>query len=256
MDMGRLALKSLSAVYPSSFYAPSLRTRFVCSPDTQQVHDHDYLEGLNQLESGRLVAAVELFKAAGSRGDAGANFYLALAYDGLIGTGARDEFPIEPNAEAAARCYTRAAEDGHAEAMLNLSFCFREGEGVGKDVSVAFDWLKRAADAGNDRAQFNAAVALDPLHPPYGSPAQSDPARAMIPKDPVAALGFYRQAAAQEHAKAMVNLGVVLYTGSGCGKDKAAAKELWLRAHEKGVEQASFCLRNMEDSDGEFKNMF
>ena len=91
------------------------------------------------------------------------NFHLGLAYDGLLGRNARDELPIEPDPAAAARCYERAAEQGHAEAMLNLSLSLRSGEGAAgqPDIDAAWKWLSLAAAAGSDRAAFNAGVALD-----------------------------------------------------------------------------------------------
>ena len=243
-----------------------------------------FQRGLEQFDAGKLADAVSTFAEAASDGDADGNFYLGLAYDGLLGRDAADELPIEVDAHAAARCYKRAAEAGHREAMLNLSMCYRTGEGMDNvDVAAAFEWLTLSAAAGCDRAQFNAGVALDPLHPPYGSAADST----MIPKDAKRAVGYYREAAEQGHAKGMTNLGVgssasnlslrsrascsrvaisscccsrlgqiALYTGTGCEKDAAAAKTLWLEAVEMGNEQAQFCLNNMEETPGKLEKMF
>ena len=216
----------------------------------------DFSEAIEALEVGKLPHAISLFAKAGEVGHPDANFYLGLAYDGLIGTDAGGDHPIELDAAAAVRCYRRAAEGGHAEAMLNLAMSLRNGEGVeAPDVAEAFTWLTNSAEAGSDRGQFNAAVALDPLHPPYGTPGDVDPAKAMIPKDAKAAVSLYKQAVEQGHGKAMVNYGICLYTGTGCTKDVAAAKELWLEASDLGVEQANFCLKNMEDSPGKFENI-
>lgn len=162
-------------------------------------------DGLTNLDEGHLDAAIDLFAKAASDGSPDANFHLALAYDGLLGRNARDEFPVEPDAAAAARCYRRAAEAGHDQAMLNLSLCYRKGEGVEADVAEAWKWLERSAASGSDRAQFNAGVALDPLHPPYGTPGTD-----AVAKDPEASVAFYRAAVAQGHDKAKVNLGVAL----------------------------------------------
>lgn len=210
-----------------------------------------YEAGLTRLDEGRLSKAIDDFAHAASLGSAGGNFHLGLAYDGLIGRDAKDELPIEPDPVAAARCYERAAELGHDLAMLNLSLSYKTGDGMSMDIEKAWKWLSRAADAGNERAQFNAGVALDPLHPPYGTPGVD-----MVQKDPVKALAFYRQAVEQGHDKAKVNLGVALYTGSGCDKDPAAAEVLWREAHEAGVSQAGFCLRNMEKAPGKFEQYF
>ena len=163
----------------------------------------DFLRGIEQLEANKLAEAVDIFAQCASTGDPDGNFYLGLAYDGLLGRDAADELPVEIDQAAAVRCYTRAAEAGHAQAMLNLAMCYRHGEGVDTvDVNLAFDWLTKAAATGDDRANFNCGVALDPLHPPYGSAGNT-----MIQKDAMRAVSYYRKAADDGHGKAMVNLG-------------------------------------------------
>jgi len=219
--------------------------------DESQPGQDEFEMGIHKLDDGRLSAAVDDFAQAASLGSPDGNFYLALAYDGLLGRDARDEFPVEPDEEAAARCYSRAASAGHEMAMLNLSFCYRKGQGVAVDVAEAWKWLSMSATAGSDRAQFNAGLALDPLHPPYGTAGVD-----MVAKDPEGAVFFYRKAVAQGHEKAKVNLGVSLYTGTGVPKDPAAAKELWLEALEAGVPEAEFCLKNMEEQPGKFEKLF
>jgi len=78
----------------------------------------------------------------------------------------------------------------------------------------------------------------------------------MVSKDPQKAVSFYRKAVELGHHKAMVNLGVALYTGTGCDKDPAAAEKLWIQASHAGVDQADLCLRNMEKSPGAMEKMF
>ena len=216
----------------------------------------DFEKGAELLDRGKIGAAIEFFAKAGESGHADGNFFLGLGYDGLLGEDASGELPLDVDEAAAVRCYRRAAEAGHAEAMLNLSMSLRSGEGVAQaDVGEAFRWLKSSAEAGSDRAQFNVGVALDPFHPPYGKPGEVDPAMAMIKKDPETAVEFYKMAAEQGHGKAMVNYGICLYEGNGCDKDKEAARQLWVEAMELGIDQASFCLKNMEEKKGEFKQM-
>lgn len=118
--------------------------------------DSSLRRGVQLLDEGSVVGAIDEFKLAAAAGNAEGNFYLALAYDNLLGVNARGDPPVEPSPEAAFRCYQRAAEGGHAEAMLNLSFCFRDGEGVAQNIGVAFDWLDRCGKAGSARALFNA----------------------------------------------------------------------------------------------------
>lgn len=107
--------------------------------------DADLARGLELLDRGSLADAVDAFAAAASRGDATSNFFLGLAYDGLIGRTADGGHPIELDAAAAARCYGRAAESGHAQAMLNLSLCHKHGEGVPSPDVRAFGHLVNAS---------------------------------------------------------------------------------------------------------------
>jgi len=224
--------------------------RRVCTTAPSPGHDV-HGDGLTHLSTGRLGAAIAKFAEAASVGHADANFHLGLAYDGLIGRDAEDEHPVVPDPSAAARCYLRAAEKGHEMAMLNLSLCHKTGLGVdGVDIQKAWHWLSLAAAGKCERAQFNMGVALDPLHPPYGSPGVD-----MITKDAAKALFFYRKAVENGHGKAKVNLGVALYTGTGCDKDPDAAEALWLEAHEEGVPQAAFCLNNMEKQPGKMEQL-
>lgn len=215
-----------------------------------------YERALGLMDEGRVGTAIDLFAEAAKAGSAGGNFFLGLAYDGLLGENADGELWVDPDPSAAFRCYTRAATAGHPEAMLNLALCYRNGEGVSRSTRHAFEWTERAASAGSDRAMFNAGVALDPLHPPWGEPGSTDPETRMLVKNPSRAADYYRTAVAAGHSKAKVNLGILLYTGTGCEKDVAAAAALWREAAEEGVQQADFCLRNMEEKPGEMQRMF
>ena len=78
----------------------------------------------------------------------------------------------------------------------------------------------------------------------------------MLPKQPQLAVEYYRRAVDAGHPRAKVNLGIALYTGTGCEKDVDAAVQLWKDAAEEGVTQADFCLRNMESSPGKLENYF
>lgn len=78
----------------------------------------------------------------------------------------------------------------------------------------------------------------------------------MIPKQAERAVDYYRKAVNAGHSKAKVNLGIALYTGTGCTKDVEAAAALWKEAAKEGVSQAEFCLKNMEISPGRLENYF
>jgi hypothetical protein len=132
---------------------------------------------------------------------------------------------------------------------MNLALCYRNGEGVAQNVQKAFEVLELSAALGSERAQFNLGVCLDPLHPPWGVAGEAAPEAAVVPKDPARAAAFYRQAAEQGHAKAKVNLGISLYSGSvpGTPPDREAAESLFKEAMEAGVPEAERCLKGMFD---------
>jgi TPR repeat protein len=123
-----------------------------------------------------------------------------MAYDNVL-PGSPEH--LDRDEEAAVRCYRRAAEKDHAQAMFNLALSLRDGGGG--DVEEGFDWMRRAADTGDVRAQYNAGIARDPNHKPWGVPG-----RDMLEKDGGEAVKFYRMAAEGGHSKAEVNLGVAL----------------------------------------------
>ena len=56
------------------------------------------------------------------------------------------------DAVKAAECYEKAAKLGHAKAQNNLGVCYELGTGVPKDVSLAAQWYRKAADQGNQSA--------------------------------------------------------------------------------------------------------
>ena len=48
-----------------------------------------------------------------------------------------------------------AAEQGDADAQVNLGFMYKTGQGVPRDVAEAVQWFSRAANQGNAEAQDN-----------------------------------------------------------------------------------------------------
>lgn len=58
----------------------------------------------------------------------------------------------------AAACYTRAAEQDHSLAQLNLASLYERGQGVTRDQAKALVWLSRAAQLGNAAAQYRLGI--------------------------------------------------------------------------------------------------
>ena len=59
-----------------------------------------------------------------------------------------------------ARWYLKAAEGGYVRAMYNISLCYSFGEGLVHNHRQARKWMKRAADRGHNKAQFEHGLAL------------------------------------------------------------------------------------------------
>lgn len=59
-----------------------------------------------------------------------------------------------------ARWYLKAAEGGYVRAMYNTSLCYTFGEGLSHSRRQARKWMKRAADRGHSKAQFEHGLAL------------------------------------------------------------------------------------------------
>ena len=55
----------------------------------------------------------------------------------------------------AAALLARMANSGNAEAQYQLASLYRSGRGVPLDETLAFKWMKAAAEHGHARAQFN-----------------------------------------------------------------------------------------------------
>jgi len=91
------------------------------------------------------------------RGDACAAFQLGMAYR----RGARG---LDRDSLAARVWMLRAAEGGHAEAMLHLAEMLRQGEGGLPDAAVARAWLQRAAETGSAEAVRRLAIQDSDLH--------------------------------------------------------------------------------------------
>jgi hypothetical protein len=59
-----------------------------------------------------------------------------------------------------AKWYLKAAESGYLRAMYNVSLCYSLGEGLVHSHRQARKWMKRAADRGHSKAQFEHGLAL------------------------------------------------------------------------------------------------
>ena len=118
------------------------------------------------------------------------------------------------NAVEAARWFGMAAEQGLAEAQLQLGSLYYKGQGVAQDFGQALYWFIQAAEHGNAEAQTNLGYIYDK-------------AMAGVAQDYKKAVAWYRKAAEQGYANAQFDLGMMYYEGLGVLQDYIEAHK-WL----------------------------
>ena len=120
--------------------------------------------------------------------------------------------------------YRKAAEQGFAKAQFSLAGCYREGEGVAKDVVEAVKWYRQAAEQAFVLAQYNLGACY------YKGEG--------VARDAVKAAKWYRKAAEQGDAKAQYYLGACYMNGEGVAKDYVEADKWFSLAGHQDVEDA------------------
>ena len=98
-------------------------------------------------------------RALAERGDAHAQFLVGLNYQNDL----RWSLPMRHDYIKAAAWYRKAAEQGDADAMLELGELFDEGLGVPQDPAEAIQWYSAAANQGasaNAKAKLSAAYVI------------------------------------------------------------------------------------------------
>jgi uncharacterized protein len=84
--------------------------------------------------------------------------------------------------------WRQAAEQGDAQAQINLGLAYDFGNSVPEDDTEAVKWYRKAAEQGLAGAQFNVGLMYA-----YGEG---------VPEDDAEAVKWYRMAAEQGHANA------------------------------------------------------
>lgn len=115
----------------------------------------------------------------------------------------------ERDAEAAARWYRLAADQGIAGAQRNLGVLYEDGTGRRRDLAKAAKWYGRAAKRGDALAQHNLAA----LYSEGRGVAEDDAEAARL----------LTEAAAQGDAPSQVALALRCHFGVGVEPDPAAA---------------------------------
>jgi hypothetical protein len=114
------------------------------------------------------------------------------------------------------------AEQGSADAQLQLGIGYATGRGVARNDVEAVKWYRKAAEQGNAEAQFF-------LGKGYAEGRD---------KNDTEAVKWYRMAAEQGNAKAQCNLGAMYYEGRGVETDYTEAVKWFHEAAEQGSAEA------------------
>lgn len=128
------------------------------------------------------------------------------------------------NYAEAAKWYQKAAEQGDQVAQFNLGIMYSQGQGVATDVNQATAWYRKSAESGYSRAQYNLGSAY------YAN------------KNFAEALKWFRMAADQGEVSAMYNLGIMYIDGEGVKQDTKEAIKWLQKAAESGHTNAQFNL--------------
>lgn len=162
-----------------------------------------------------IPAAVEWLERAAATNHLEATTLLARTYlSGMEGGPAR-------NPARAAKLLAGAAARGDTEAQYYLGLLTREGEGVEKDLTQAFNWFLAASERGHVAAQYELARALSRGEGTAMNTAQ--------------ALHWLSEAAAAGHAEAQFFMGNAEETGQGARKNMRSALNWYRRAAEGGM---------------------
>jgi TPR repeat protein len=140
---------------------------------------------------------------------------------------------VEKNLTLAFELYQKAAEMGLDSAQNNLGACYADALGVFEDKEKAFYWYQKAAEQGHALAQANLASCYT-----RGNG---------VPIDEKKALEWCQKSAAQGNTNGMMKLAVIYYEGNAVPRDYQKAKELveQVLAKEKDHKGAKIYLQRI-----------
>ena len=161
--------------------------------------------------------------------------------------------------------YNQLAQQGNAQAQLNLGGLYAIGKGVQRNYALAALWYTRAAEQGLALAQVIVAENLErgdrgfPLDPAAAVPwyqkaadqgfveAQRELGRRYglgegVPQDYSVSAGWYKKAADQGDAESQLRLGLIYFNGEGVSQDDVISSSWFLKAAEQGRADAQVLL--------------
>ncbi|WP_085905491.1 tetratricopeptide repeat protein [Kiloniella majae] len=202
-----------------SFYLFVLWAIFLITP---QISDAgDYEDGIAAYRAGEYGKAIELLSNAGNQGNAKAQYYLSVLYEGGSG--------IDKDMEASLNWLKRAAEGGMVEAQRNLGAFYHDDiDDPDDDIDQAIYWYQRAASQGDLTGQLRLGILLD---------REKD-----TTFDHREAIRWYLLAARQGVAQAQHNLGVMHSQGRGTPVNPDKALDWFFKAAKQRYTNAMVAI--------------
>lgn len=124
------------------------------------------------------------------------------------------------------RALLARAEQGNAQAQLELAAAYHFGNGAPSDDIQALRWYQAAGEKGLGEAQNGAGSIL------------------MKQRKFSDAYGWFEKAAAQNHLQALNSQAFLLDTGQGVSQNRQRALELYTRAANRGWAESMWNLAN------------
>lgn len=213
-----------------------------------------YEDGIAAYRAGEYEKAIELLIKAGDQGNAKAQYYLSVLYEGGSG--------IDKDMEASLNWLKRAAEGGMVEAQRNLGVFYHDGvDDPDDDIDQAIYWYQRAASQGDLTGQLRLGILLDREKNTtfdhreairwYLLAARQGVAQAQhnlgvmhsqgrgTPVNPDKAMGWFFKAAKQRYTKAMIEIGEKYMSGTGVEPSLVEAYKWFQLADINGHETAA-----------------
>jgi TPR repeat protein len=128
----------------------------------------------------------------------------------------------------AAKWFRKAADQGDADAQVNLGGLYQVGRGVPRDDAEGVRWFRLAAEKGNAAAQHNLGLAYE-----HGG---------SVDRNFSEAARWYILAAEQGFAASQYRLGLIFQNGQGTPKDLREAARWLQKAAGQGNVDAAFSL--------------
>ncbi|AUI68556.1 tetratricopeptide repeat protein [Beggiatoa leptomitoformis] len=166
--------------------------------------------------------AVEWYQKSAQQGFSQAQFNLANCYRKGVG--------VAQNHEKAVEWFEKSAQQGFAQAQLSLALCYHKGIGIVQSDEEAFEWFKKSAQQGDAQAQLSLALCY---HEGVG-----------VAQHHEKAVEWFEKSAQQGDAEAQFNLAVCYEKGKGVAQNHEKAFEWYQKSAQQGFAKAQFNLAN------------